>query len=116
MSAPTLDGNAFTVRGCNGSEVMSGLDSDDLVGAIAFEYRGGTACVHLNRYGLGHSMKKIPLPRSRLKRWLIANDWLPATWALQVEYNGTCMATSAWSKAQAIKECKEWIDQRCARP
>jgi hypothetical protein len=112
-------GGSISAGGAPAASILEGLDNDDGVGAVAGDYHRGNYVVHINRYEIGHSLRKIPLPTSRFRRWLVVRRILrgggPFRWAYQANFGGAGCASSTWTRDEAIKDSRKWIDEQIVR-
>lgn len=102
------------VRGPTAKELLDGMGAEDRESATIVHHRGGSVIVCLNRYEKGHSLKKRPLPRNPITRWLLTRGYLPATWSVQAEYRSACMGTNGFTRGAAIRDGVRWIDEQAA--
>jgi len=84
-------------------------EEDSRIGARGFTYRGGNFVVYPNWYACNGDYAVAGPIRMAMFRAGIG------TFSLQVNYAGACMATTAFCRALAIRECKRWIDEYILR-
>jgi len=86
-----------------------GKEEDSRIGARGFTYRGGNFVVYPNWYACNGDYAVAGPIRMAMFRAGIG------IFSLQVNYAGACMATTAFCRALAIRECKRWIDEYILR-
>jgi hypothetical protein len=100
---------SISFRGAPADCIRDGLHGDELASSYCEEYEGGNFIVYLNRYCIGHSLRKKPdLPKLLL--WVVCLPLWPSSWSYQVNYGGSAEASSRATKWGAIRKCRRWID------
>jgi hypothetical protein len=107
-----IKGTGWSIGGVAAAEQLADLNADDKLGAVVGEYHDWDFIVHLNNFKIGHSCEKIPLPKNKVIRALIAKDmWGTLTWDWSVQGpNGQVCTSNCLSRSAAITKAKDTID------